>query len=143
MEFQWLSQAGRLVLVKSVLEVILVYWMSLSWIPIGILEKIRRICFKFLWVRTKDSFVLPWVSWEKLAVPKSLGGWGLKNIFLLFKSLGCKAGWTLVKTESIWTSVIIHKYIFPNTVEEWIQNHVKWFLFCDMESGLKSFSCNR
>ena len=30
---RWLSRASRLVLVKSVLEAIPVYWMSLSWIP--------------------------------------------------------------------------------------------------------------
>lgn len=45
---KWLSRAGRLVLVKSVLEAILVYWMSIAWIPKGILEKMRHICFSFL-----------------------------------------------------------------------------------------------
>jgi hypothetical protein len=42
---RWLSRAGRLVLVKAVLEAIPVYWMSLSWIPKGILEKVRRLVF--------------------------------------------------------------------------------------------------
>jgi hypothetical protein len=46
--FRWLSRAGRLVLVKLVLEAITVYWMSISWIPKGILEKARRICFNFI-----------------------------------------------------------------------------------------------
>jgi hypothetical protein len=40
---RWLSRAGHLVLVKAVLEAILVYWMSLAWIPKGILEKVRRL----------------------------------------------------------------------------------------------------
>ena len=35
---KWLSRAGRLVLVKSVLEAIPVYWLSLAWIPKGVLE---------------------------------------------------------------------------------------------------------
>jgi hypothetical protein len=64
---------------KSILEVIPIYWMSLSWIPKGILEKIRRICFKFLWEGSKDQYVFPWVNWEELAAPKILGGWGLKK----------------------------------------------------------------
>jgi len=46
--FGWLSREGRLVLVKSVLEEIPVYWMSLAWIVKGILEKARKLCFKFL-----------------------------------------------------------------------------------------------
>jgi hypothetical protein len=46
--YRWLSRTGRLVLVKSVLEAILVYGMALAWIPKGVLEKVQRICFKFL-----------------------------------------------------------------------------------------------
>lgn len=39
---RWLSRAGRLFLIKSVLEAILVSWMWLSWIPKGILNKIKK-----------------------------------------------------------------------------------------------------
>jgi hypothetical protein len=38
--FRWISREGRLTLVKSVLEAIPVYWMSLAWIPKGVLEKV-------------------------------------------------------------------------------------------------------
>eukprot|EP00253_Pinus_taeda_P033955 PITA_33955 len=41
--FRWLSRAGRLTLLKSVLLAIPVYWAALSWIPKGVLEKIRRL----------------------------------------------------------------------------------------------------
>jgi hypothetical protein len=51
--FRWLSRAGHLILVKLVLEAIPFYWMSLAWIPKGVLEKERKICFKFLWVGTQ------------------------------------------------------------------------------------------
>lgn len=37
----WLSQAGRLMLIKLVLEAIPFYWTSLAWIDKVILEKIR------------------------------------------------------------------------------------------------------
>jgi hypothetical protein len=71
---RWLSRAGRLVLVKAVLEAILVYWMSLAWIPKGILEKMRKLCFLYLWQGNKDKKVLPWVRWDQIATPKALGG---------------------------------------------------------------------
>jgi hypothetical protein len=74
--FHGYQEQGRLVLVKSVLEAILVYWISLAWVPKGTLEKIRRICFKFLWAGQKESFVMPWIKWETLATPKLLGGGG-------------------------------------------------------------------
>ena len=44
-----LSRGGRLVLIKSVLEGIPVYWNSIAVIPKGILDKIHRLSFKYLW----------------------------------------------------------------------------------------------
>jgi hypothetical protein len=72
--FRWLSREGRLVLVKSVLEAIIVYWMSLAWIPKGTLEKVRHTCFRFLLDGSKDHFVKPRVKWESLDAPKLLEG---------------------------------------------------------------------
>ena len=93
---RWLSRAGRLVLVKSVLEAIPVYWMTLAQIPKGILEKARRICFRFLWRGKQEAQVTPWVRWGKIAVPKGFGGWGLKKNFLFAKSLEAKGSWWIL-----------------------------------------------
>ena len=79
-------------MVKSVLESIPMYWMSLAWIPKSILEKTRKICAKFLWTGKKEQLVLPWVKWDQIARPKSLGGQGIKNINLFAKALATKAG---------------------------------------------------
>lgn len=109
---KWLSRAGWLVLVKSVLEAILVYWMSFSWIPKGILEAARKIlCSRFLWSGKEESHVTPWVRWDCIALPKSMGGWGLKNIFHFSKALAAKGGWRLIKTSSLWTQVLSQKYL--------------------------------
>ena len=88
-------------LVKSVLEAVPVYWLSLSWIPKGILEAARRICFRFLWSGKQYSLVTPWVRWEKIVVPKGMRGWGLKNIFLFAQALAAKGGWRLIKVDSL------------------------------------------
>ena len=44
----------------------------------GIIEKIKKICFKILWSGKNDISGLPRTSWKTLACPKFLGGWGLK-----------------------------------------------------------------
>ena len=49
-----------------------IYWMSLAWIPKGVLEKVQRICFKFLWLGSGDNYVNAWVNWKRLAAPKLL-----------------------------------------------------------------------
>jgi hypothetical protein len=69
----WLSRAGTLVFVKSVLEYIPIYWMSLSWIHKGILEEARKISSKFLWSGQKEAHVIPWVRWDKIVVQRQWG----------------------------------------------------------------------
>jgi hypothetical protein len=65
---------------------------------------------------------MPWVRWERIAVLKALGGWGLKNIFLFSKALAAKCSWCLIKTSSLWTRVVYQKYIVPLTTLEWIRD---------------------
>ena len=95
--------------------------MSLVWLPKGILEQIRRLCFSFLWRGKNDHRSMVWVRWEQIAVPKALGGWGLKNIFLFAKALGAKVSWRLIHTQSLWTHVVYPKYIAPLTLIDWIR----------------------
>jgi len=49
----------------------------------------------------------------------------LKNIFLFSQALATKGGWRLIKTSSLWTRVIIQKYLAPASVEDWIRSRVK------------------
>ena len=91
----------------------------------GILEKSHRICIHFLWSGSKEASVSPWVSWEKIVRPKSLGGWGLKNIFLFAKALETKWGSHLIHLKNLWTRVMIEKYIAPDSVVDWIKNSQK------------------
>lgn len=56
--FKWLSRARRLTLIKSILLDIPVYWAALTWVLKGILEKIIRVCNRFLWVGSKEESVL-------------------------------------------------------------------------------------
>ena len=94
--FRWLSKGGKLILVKFVLEAIPIYSMHLRIIA-GIIDKIRKLCFKFLCSGNKDAARLPWTSWKVLVNPKSLGGWGLKIPTLFAKSLATKNVWNLIK----------------------------------------------
>eukprot|EP00253_Pinus_taeda_P035974 PITA_35974 len=123
--YKWLSRAGRLTLIKSVLLAMPVYWAALTWVPKGILDKIRRICSRFLSAGSKEDSVLPWVAWEKVAIPKEWGGWGIKNLTDFNISLAAKSGWRIIKMENLWTRVVKRKYIDPVPLKEWIRNPIK------------------
>jgi hypothetical protein len=58
--YRWLSLGGRYILVKSVLESLPVYWLTVAIIPTTVLSRIRQLMFNFLWSRrgTKDQIHL-------------------------------------------------------------------------------------
>eukprot|EP00253_Pinus_taeda_P022843 PITA_22843 len=102
-----------------------VYWAALTWIPKGVMEKIRRICCRFLWSGSKESSGLPWIAWDKVARPKEWGGWGIKRSPDLNISLAAKSGWRLISMENLWTRVVKRKYIDPIPIDEWIRSQNK------------------
>jgi len=107
----FLFRAGRLVLIKSVLEATPVFWMALVWIPKRILTRLQHICNRYLWNGNQDKRTFALVSWNKIALPKKWGGWGLKYLTLFAQALAAKMGWTLLNKQNLWTSVSYHKYI--------------------------------
>jgi len=54
--FRWLSRAGRPTLTKVFMEAIPIYWISLIWIPKGVLENIRRTCSHFIYQGSWDKY---------------------------------------------------------------------------------------
>ena len=57
---KWLLRGGRLFRMKSMLESISMYWVSLSYIPLGTLKNIRRLCYNFLWKGDVDGHSYHW-----------------------------------------------------------------------------------
>jgi hypothetical protein len=46
---RWLSLGGKLVLVNSVLQNMLVYWLCLAKVPLKVINNIIQILSRFLW----------------------------------------------------------------------------------------------
>jgi len=122
---KYLSRAGRLVLIKAVIEATPVYWMTLVWIPRGILSHLQNLCCKFLWKGNQPGRIFAWTSWESLALPKSWGGWGINRLDTFSQALAAKLGWQLLNNNSLWTKVIVSKYIHPASVQDWIRQDTK------------------
>jgi len=113
-----LSRAGRLILIKAVLEATPVYWMALAWISRGILARLHNICCWFLWKGKQFGRIFSWARWEILALPKKWGGWAFKRLDVFSKALVAKLGWQLINTYSLWMKVAVSKYISPsNTLD--------------------------
>jgi hypothetical protein len=48
-KFKWLSLGGRMVLIKSVLQNLLVFWLILTKVLAQVKHNIRQIVSRFLW----------------------------------------------------------------------------------------------
>lgn len=66
-----------MVLVKSVLQAIPIYPLSIMAAPIGICTKIKEIISKFIWEGSKSRKKWALVSWKHLTKKKETGGLGL------------------------------------------------------------------
>jgi hypothetical protein len=116
-----------LILVKAVLESIYVYWLSLEKIPKSVLNSIRRRMFSFLWSGKKEKEGIHLSNWKKIAKPKKVGGWGIKNIFMFGQALAEKSLWRCLMMPGLWHEVIMKKYLKRKTVEKWFrQGRKNW-----------------
>ena len=69
-----LSQAGREVLIKAVVQAIQTYTMCCFKLPLGLCNKIEKLIRVFWWGQRGDRRKIHWVKWEKMCKPKSEGG---------------------------------------------------------------------
>jgi len=53
------------------------------------------MCRRFLWAGTEEN-TLPWVAWDKIAMMKSWGGCGVKELSTFAMYLFTKSIWRII-----------------------------------------------
>ena len=112
-----LSIGGRLTLIKASLSNLLMYFMSLFPVPVGVVEKIKKIQRSFLWSGVMDKKSLALVRWDVVQLPKKLGGLNVSNT--LNRNLGLLIKWVwryFQEPNSLWREIIRQKYKYPPTL---------------------------
>ena len=118
---RFLSIGGRLILTKSVLESIPVFWFSLIWIPKAVLKGIQSRLTRFIWSGCSDKSSICLARWDLLAKPKDCGGWGLKDIGAFGRALNAKNLWRCLFVPCLWHRVVSAKYLRGWAIGEWIR----------------------
>lgn len=77
---KFLTYAGRVQLIKSVLFSIQVYWFQIFLLPKKLIQLIESICRKFLWTGNVENTKKTLIAWDKLCYPKVAGGLNLMDI---------------------------------------------------------------
>ncbi|CAL5353932.1 unnamed protein product [Camellia sinensis] len=106
-----LSFAGRLTLIKFVLDSLPGYYISIFKMPKGVVREIERIKAAFLWGSLGVKRKIRLVNWKDVTRRKEQGGLGLRRIDEMNEFLLVKWWWRYgVEDNSLWKKIIISKY---------------------------------
>ena len=103
--------AGRICVIKSVLTVVPLYYLSLFRAPNSVCMSITSLQRRFLWGWGKEKKPISWVRWENLCKSKEEGGLGLTDIRKFNLALLAKWRWRwLSDGRGRWKELLESKY---------------------------------
>nr|KYP57258.1 Putative ribonuclease H protein At1g65750 family [Cajanus cajan] len=106
-----LSMAGRVCLLNSVLTSLPLLFLSFFRIPPSVSKEIVSLQRNFLWGCKEDQRKICWISWDRVTLPKKMGGLGVKNIIRFNMALLAKWRWSLFhQNDSLWARVLYSRY---------------------------------
>ncbi|KAK2449324.1 hypothetical protein QL285_008530 [Trifolium repens] len=91
-----LSKAGKEVMIKSVLQAIPSYVMSVYLLPETTVKEIERMMNSFWWGGGVHNQGIRWLSWDRMAYPKALGGMGFRDLHSFNLAMIAKQGWNII-----------------------------------------------
>ncbi|XP_042954568.1 uncharacterized protein LOC122290977 [Carya illinoinensis] len=116
---RFLSTAGKEILIKSVLQAIPTYAMSVFKMPGKLLKDIKAIIAKFWWCQTEAGRGIHWKSWSSMGTVKNQGGLGFRDFNSFNRALLAKQLWRMIKEpQSLVSRVFKEKYFLNCEVME-------------------------
>eukprot|EP00253_Pinus_taeda_P011000 PITA_11000 len=117
--FRSLNIAARLVLLKSTLQSIPIYPLSVMAVPKGVCNKMIEIYRKCLWEGPKQHKKWALCSWNRLTRPKEEGGLGIRDPANLNQVLVATLWWRWLQGgKDLWKEIWTLKYNMPLATEE-------------------------
>ncbi|XP_058749041.1 uncharacterized protein LOC131622003 [Vicia villosa] len=112
----FLSKAGKEILLKAVAQAIPNYVMSCYKLPEGICKEIESLLAKFWWGAKDGVRKMHWMSWERLSLAKCNGGMGFRGIGEFNKSLLGKQYWRLLNDENSLLARVFKGKYYPRGI---------------------------
>lgn len=106
-----LSQAGRLVLVKSVSTSIPLHTLSVTWLQDSFLHKIQTLINNLLWQNNPQTKGLHLINWNTVTSHKDQGGLNIQDItFFRITLQATRIQRYLNDDGSLWSTILYTKY---------------------------------
>ena len=105
------SKWGRLTLIWSTLSSLLIYFMSLFFLPRKVRLRLEKIQRDFLWGGGALEQRPHLVRWNLVCLERKKCGLGVRNLALMNKALFSKWNWRFaIESEALWKQAISQKY---------------------------------
>ncbi|KAL0408288.1 UNVERIFIED_CONTAM: hypothetical protein Sradi_1763200 [Sesamum radiatum] len=110
-----LSQAGKFVLIKFVLQAVPTYAIGCFRLPLLLINEIHSMIADYLW-HHRDERKLHWLAWCKLCIQKRYGGLGFRDLKAFNETMLAKQFWRILTEPKRLLSRILKARYFPNTI---------------------------
>ncbi|GFS33342.1 hypothetical protein Acr_00g0027830 [Actinidia rufa] len=117
-----LSYAGRSELIRSVIQGLKCFWLSILPISVGVRDKIVALCRNFLWLGKAASPKKPLVAWKDVCKPKSEGDLGFIDLNAWNMALMSKIPLELASKERLLMGEMGEPYLFKRAAFMGVQS---------------------
>ncbi|KAL6227352.1 hypothetical protein ACLB2K_001311 [Fragaria x ananassa] len=109
-----LSAAGKEIMIKTVVQSIPPYVMSIFELPKHICNELHRCMAGFWWGDSEKGKKIHWLAWEWLCASKEEGGLGFRNMELFNQALLAKQVWRLMQQPDSLASRVLRAKYYPD-----------------------------
>ena len=108
---RFLSTAGKMTMLTSVLSPIPSHAMSCFQLPISLCKRIQSTLTRFWWDTNIGDKKMAWIAWSKLVQPKDSGGLNFRDIQSFNEAFLAKLSWRIINhPDSLLGRVLLGKY---------------------------------